>query len=474
MNQIKKLAGQTAIYGISSILGRLLNYLLVPLHTRAMLPEQYGVVGELYAYIAFLLVILLYGMETAFFRFSESSKNKNQVYSTTLISVIITSTIFLTLTLLFSGQIANLLEYPNNQEYIIYFVLIVAMDALASIPYAKLRAENKAFRFALIKLINIFTNIGLNLYFYFDFASWSLKTTMGVEYVFIANLVASSVTLILLSPQFFQIKTKFNYPLWRKMLFYALPLLFSGLAGIVNEMLDRILLKYLLPESIAMSQLGIYSACYKVAILMTIFIQAFRYAAEPFFFAQEKEKNSKEVYANVMKYFVIVGLYIFLGIMLFIDVVMLFIDKPYREGKDVIPILLSANLFLGIFYNLSVWYKLTNKTKFGAYLALFGAAITMVFNIIWIPVIGYMGSAWATLICYASMTVASYIIGYRFFPIKYDLKRIFTYLFIAFGIYIVNHYIQYPTTWIQYLSSIAFLLVFTGFVYLFEFKKAKS
>jgi O-antigen/teichoic acid export membrane protein len=471
LNQIKKLAGQTAIYGVSSILGRLLNYLLVPLHTRAMLPDKYGVIGELYAYIATLLVVLLYGMETAFFRYSQSSKDKNKVFSTALISIIFTTSIFLVLALSFSGHIADMMRYPDNQEYIIYFVLIVAMDALSSIPYAKLRAENKAVRFAIIKLINILTNIGLNLYFYFDFESWQIKSEMGVEYVFIANLIASGVTLLLLSPQFLNIKTKFSYPLWRKMMFYALPLLFSGLAGIVNETFDRILLKYLLPENIAMSQVGIYSACYKVSILMTIFIQAFRYAAEPFFFAQEKEKDSKEVYAKVMTYFVIVGLYIFLGIMLFIDIVILFIDTPYREGQAVIPILLTANLFLGIFYNLSVWYKLTNKTKYGAALAIMGALLTFIFNIIWIPIIGYMGSAWATLICYASMTVASYFLGKKHYPISYNLKRISIYILIAYAIYGINSFIDFNANWVQYFAAICFLLIFTFVIYLIEVKK---
>lgn len=474
MNQVKKLAGQTAIYGVSSILGRFLNYLLVPLHTRVLVTGQYGTINELYAYIAFLLVILTYGMETAFFRYNEKMKDNSAVFSTSVISIFVTTCIFIITAISFSHDIADLLRYPNHHEYIIYFVLIVSFDALASIPFAKLRSQRRPMRFAMVKLINIGVNIGLNLVFYVDFSSFTLKTDMGVSYVFIANLIASGVTLLLLSPQFLKIKLVFDTALWRRMIVYALPLLLFGLAGIVNEMLDRILIKYLLPEDTAMSQLGIYGACYKVSILMTIFIQAFRYAAEPFFFAQEQEKRSKETYAQVLKYFFIIGLFIFLGIMLFIDVVMLFVDKPYREGQPVIPILLMANLFLGVYYNLSIWYKLTDKTKFGAYISIFGAIVTLILNFYWIPRIGYMGSAWATLVCYVSMTIVSYFIGRKHFPVKYDFGKMAFYLVVALFFYFGMKYVDITSLGLKYTLNIAIIAVFALIVYIFERKGLKK
>lgn len=464
LNQIKKLAGQTVIYGISSILGRFLNYLLVPLHTRALFTEQYGVISVLYAYIAFLLVILLYGMETSFFRFYEKHTDKPKVVSTAFISILSSTLLFLLLTIVFSDNLASLISFEHNPEYIIYFVIIVGLDALSAIPFAKLRAQNKAMLFAAIKIINILINIALNLYFYFDFNTFSPIKGLGVEYVFIANLAASAVTLLLLSPQILNIRLVFDYKLWKQMLIYAFPLLFSGLAGIINEMFDRILLQYLLPEDIALSQVGIYSACYKVAILMTIFIQAFRYAAEPFFFSQAKEKNSKQTYAQVMKYFVIAGLLIFLGIMLYIDFVMLYIDKSYRSGRDVIPILLAANLFLGIYYNLSVWYKLTDNTKYGALFAILGAAITFILNFLFIPQFGYMASAWATLACYATMASLSFIIGRRFFKVNYPIKEILVYTFIAMALMLLSILFDYYNLGYTYLINSVLFLFFIYFV----------
>jgi O-antigen/teichoic acid export membrane protein len=476
LNKIKNLAGQTATYGVSSIVGRIINYLLVPLYTRAFVTAEFGVVTEMYAYVAFLIVILTYGMETAFFRFSQVDKKKN-TYSTTLISLLGTSSLFIIITTFFSHDIANLLQYPNHSEYIIWLALIVSLDALSSIPFAKLRAQNKSKRFVIIKLINIAVNIGLNLYFYVDFHNWGLKQGAGVEYVFISNLISSSITVLLLSPEIIKIKYVFDYKLWEKMIIYALPLLVAGLAGIINETMDRILLKYLLPKDIAMSQLGIYGACYKISILMTIFIQAFRYAADPFFFSNSKEKNSKKLYADVMKYFVIVVSFIFLGIMMYEDIVILFIGEPFRVGAPVIPVLLLANLFLGIYFNLSIWYKLTNKTLYGAYIAIFGATITLVLNFLLIPVIGYMGSAWATFICYASMMIVSYLIGQKYFPVKYDFKRITGYLGLSVSLFFISKLLNIETQNFRLIVNTIFILIFIFVVIIVEephFLRAKK
>ncbi len=472
MSKIKQLAGQTAVYGISSILGRIFNYLLVPLYTRVFLPSEFGTITEMYAYVSFLVVILTYGMETAFFRYSEKELDKDKVYSTTLISLLISSVLFIIITSFYSQNIATILRYPHNQEYIIWFALIISFDALASIPFAKLRSQNKAFRFATIKLIFIGVNVGLNIFFIllcpyifkhhtpvlYNLIHPFFNGKVGVGYVFIANLIASAVSVILLLPEIINIKYKFDARLWKRMVIYAIPLLIAGLAGIVNETMDRVLLKYLLPGGVAMSQLGIYGACYKISILMTIFIQAYRYAAEPFFFSYEKETDSRKIYADVMNYFVIIVSAIFLVIMLYIDIVILFVGEKFRVGAPVIPILLLANLCLGVFYNLSIWYKLTNKTGFGALLSIIGAIITLILNFYWIPRIGYMGSAWATLICYASMMVISYIFGQKYYHINYNLKRIFTYLGLSIALYFIS--VLFP------LDNQLFRLSFNTFLFM--------
>ena len=458
MNPLKKLASQTAIYGLSSVVGRLLNYLLVPLYTRYFLPAEYGVVTELYAYVAFLVVLLTYGMETAFFRFSKKEET-TKVYSTTLISLLISSVVFVGLIFLNSSAISQWLGYANHPEYIQFFALIIGMDAVASISFAKLREQDKAMRFAFIRIVNIMVNIGLNLYFI-------VYQEYGIAYIFIANLVASVITLLMLFPQMISSSWVFDKKLWKKMMIYALPLLIAGLAGMTNETIDRILLKHLLPNTdIAASELGLYGAFYKLSIIMILFIQTFRFAAEPFFFAQEKEGNSRKIYADVLKYFTIIMAFIFLGVTIFYDVIKGFLGSEYHDDRGflVVSILLLANLFLGIYYNLSIWYKLTEKTKYGAYLSIFGAIITLSLNFTLIPVLGFVGCAWATLVCYFSMTVASYYLGKRHFSVPYQVKRIALYLFgmlcIYFCIYFTN-----LNMWINSL----FLLGFVIFVYRLE------
>jgi O-antigen/teichoic acid export membrane protein len=421
LNPIKRLAGQTAIYGLSSIIGRLLNYLLIPIYTRVFIPSEYGIVGELYAYVALFAVILTYGLETAYFRYVKLEKDPALVYSTSLISLVATSVIAVLFGILYHQGIAERLGYGTHSEYILYFVLIICIDAVTAIPFARLRQENRPVRFATVKLINIASNILLNLYYilfcpylltHYADAGWAklflsiYNPSVGVGYIFISNLISTVVTLVLLLPQLTNIPWKINPKLWRTMMGYALPLLVMGLAGSINESFDRILLKHLLPDkSTAMAQLGIYSACYKISILMTIFIQTFRYAADPFFFGEADKQDSKKTYARVMNYFIIICAFIFLATMLYMDIVKHFVGRQYYSGLPIVPILLLANLFLGVYYNLSFWYKLTNKTMYGAYISLFGAFLTLLLNFWLIPVIGYMGSAWATFICYASMMI---------------------------------------------------------------------
>lgn len=489
MNPLKQLAGQTAIYGLPTILGRLLNYLLVPLYTYQFATSEYGVVTEMYAYVSLFAVILTYGMETAFFRYSQTEDDKGKVYGTSVLSLIITSAVFITISMIFARPVASRMGYAEHTEYIRWFVLVLAFDALSAIPFARLRELNKAGQFALIKSINIVINLGLNLFFIL-LCPYLLKSSgngfilklihfvynpeVGVGYIFISNLIASGVTLLLLLPVILDIKLTFNKPLWKRMIKYALPIMIFGMAGIVNETFDRILLKHLLPGSdmkYNMSQLGIYGACYKISILMTLFIQTFKYAAEPFFFNQSKNTNAKLLYAQVMKYFVMVCCFIFLAVMMYIDVVMLFVGREYRVGQPVVPILLLANLFLGVFYNLSIWYKLTGQTIWGAYISIFGAILTLILNFWLVPIIGYMGAAWATFICYGSMMVASYIVGQKYYPINYNVKKLLGFFGLSILFYFVSILMHFENR-ILHLTINTFILLLYVFI-LFMIEKPK-
>lgn len=487
MNPFKKLAGQTAIYGLPTIVGRLLNYLLVPLYTRIFSTAEYGVVTELYAYVAFLFVILTYGMETAFFRFSNSGLDKQKVYGTTLFSVLTTSILFIVLIFFTRDNISESIGYANHTEYILWFAVILAADAISSIPYANLRLNNRAFNFALIKIVNIVTNIGLNLLF-IVFIPYLIRTSpqsfitgifqtiydpsIGVGYIFISNLIASILTFVLLLPDMLKVSLKPDLKILVNMLKYGWPLLIFGMAGIINETFDRIILKYLLPpESDPMSQLGIYGACYKVSILMTLFIQTYRYAAEPFFFGHAASKDAKQTYAKLMHYFIIVCLFIYLAIMLNIDLVMLMIGPEFREGVQVVPILLWANLFLGVFYNLSVWFKLTDKTLLGAYISIAGAIITLVLNFVLIPGMGYVGAAWATFACYAGIMVLSWLVGQRFYPVNYDLKSAGFYTLVTLVIYLISLQTAHLSNVTEFIINALLLFCFLILVY---FKEARA
>ena len=490
MNPIKKLAGQTAIYGVSSIVGRIINFLLVPLYTNVLKPDEYGLLILMYSFVAVIYVFLIYGMETAYFRYSESNDDKKKVYNTSLISIFSTSIVFVLISFSFSSDIASWIRHESFAKFVQWFALIMALDAIAAIPFAKLRAESRPIRFATIKFVNIGVNLGLNLFFIlvcpfiiktyssgviFNFIDAIFNPDLGfVSYVFISNLIASSITIIMLLPEIFKVQLQFDFHLWKKLISYAAPLLIIGFAFSMNEMFGRILMNYLLPQDIAFNEIGIYSASIKLAILLSLFVQAFRYAAEPFFFAQEKEKNSKKVYAQVMKYFVAIMLFASLGILLYIDVIKLIIGKEFRSAVGVIPILLSAYIFIGIFYNLSFWYKLSNKTIYGAVLALGGTLITIILNFLLIPKYGYWGSAWATLACYFAMMVASYLWGRKVYRIDYDLKRISTYLLVASLIYYISTIIDVVNLFNRMAFHTLLLGIFVAVVLLLDRKELRS
>lgn len=486
MGNLKQLAGQTAIYGVSTIVSRFLNYLLVPLYTYKLATGAYGVVTEMYAYVAFLNVVLTYGMETAYFRFLSQEKDKSKVFSTGIISLIFTSLVFSVLTIVFAQDIANLIQHPEHPEYVFWFGLIISFDAIVCLPFAKLRAQNKPRRFAVVKLVNILINLSLNVFFIIlcpilyqipvlkPLISMVYDGSIGVKYIFISNIISSGLTLLILMPEMKDIKSGFDRVLLKRMLLYALPLLVFGLAGIFNDAFSRILIKYLSAGD-AMSQVGIFGACYKVSILMAIFIQAYKYASEPFFFAKEKDKDAKQTYAEMMNWFIIVTSLIFLGTTLYLhDFIIYFIGPAYRVGAPVIPVLLMANLFLGLYYNLSIWYKLTNQTMYGAYLSLSGAVITLVLNFWWIPKYGFIGAAWTTFICYFAMMVASYMIGQRHYPVNYDIKKIVGYLSLSVLLYLISLLPVSASALLRFLYHTALLFVFLVVVVIFERRKFES
>jgi O-antigen/teichoic acid export membrane protein len=452
LNPLKKLASQTAIYGVSSIVGRFLNYLLVPLYTRFFSTSEYGVVSEFYAYTGFFAVLLTFGMETGYFRFSSDNRYKG-VYDTILSFLTIVSIGFLILIYLLSGDLAVLLHYEGYEHYFVWFAFILTLDTLGALPFAKLRQEENARRFALIKLVEIAVNIGLNVFFVmakYQFENGSngilasfYNPQIGVGYIFIANLVSSVFKLLLLSDKLIISFSNIDFSSLRKIVIYSFPMVIIGFAGIINEMLDRSMMKFLLPGTAAenLSQLGIYSACYKISIVMSLFIQAFRFAAEPFFFSQAKNEQAPKLYADVMRWFVWFCAAVFIVVTIYTEQFGLFVGKDFRSGLFIVPILLMANLMLGIYVNLSVWYKLTDNTFIGALVSIFGALITIILLTKLVPVYGYVGAAWATLFCYTFMVLVSYALGKRYFPVPYDLVRIISYIVLCVLVWIM--YVAY-------------------------------
>ncbi len=481
MNVIKKLAGQTAIYGLSTIIGRFLNFLLVPLYTRFFSQAEYGIVTELYSYTVFLMILLTYGMETGFFRFSQDKKDSPHVYTTILSSLFTSSTLFIILVYIFLSPISQGLGYVGYEKYIFYMALIIGIDAFTTIPFAKLRHNNKAIRFATIKLITIAVNIGLNILFIVILpkiaktteSQWIIKhfQEADIGYIFVSNLIASVLTLILLLPDVIQSHTTFKFDLLRRILSYSWPLLIAGFAGSINEVFDRISLRYFLtiPQGedstqYILSQIGIYGANYKLAMIISMFNQAFRFAAEPFFFSRMHAADSRQTYANIMNYFIGFTLLVFLVITLYLDAFKHFIGSNFHDGLSIVPILLIANIFLGIVFNLSIWYKLSNQTKFGIWIIGFGALITLLINILFVPHFGYIACAWATLACYVLMAILSYYLCQKHYGIPYRIKDIALYFLIVGILYIINTSISVSNITVMYsiktISVFAFIILF--------------
>lgn len=471
MSLYKKLFKQTAIYGLATVVPRLMSFLLNPLYVYYLTDKsKMGEVSIIFSYLIFFNVVLTYGMETAFFRFYNKEENKKGVVSTAMISLLGTTLAFLIVALLFQNQIANLTDISLN--YLVYTIWILAIDTLSVIPFAKLRAESRPIKYALIKIANVAINLGLNVFFLAllpklaqdsnSIFSSIYSENFQIGYIFVSNVIASLFTLIVLLPDYFKLKWDFDKHLWKKMLQYGFPILIAGIAFAINEHFDKILLEKL---GVSLADVGAYSACYKIGMFMVLFRTAYTLGIEPFFFSHAKNENAPQTYAEITKYFVIFGSFMSLGIIVFADVLKLILvpNADYWNAMDVVPMIVIANFFLGIYTNLSVWYKLIDKTKIGAYISLVGAAVTLIINFLLIPIIGFLGSAIATILAYGSMMLISYKLGQKEYPIPYDKQKISFYLLLSVVLSCLSFYV--PILRETYVFGIVSLLIFAYFVY---------
>lgn len=473
MSTLKRFFQDTLIYGFATVFPRLMNFVLVPLHTDILPAQEYSVNTVFYVWAAFFNVLLTYGMETSFFRFFSRSKEKSKVFSTAFIALTISTILFAVGVFIFQDRLINLMDLDPFFFQLLFSVIV--LDTLVVVPFAYLRATGRPVKFAGFKIINILVVVILNFYFlwfvrdYPQFAPNLVLDNYGpndiVGYIFIANLAASAVTFLLLLPYFFKTEISFDFPIFRQMWKYGWPIMVAGIAFVINENLDKLLIKDMISDEI----MGAYSGCYKLAVFMTIFVQAFKMGAEPFFFNQAEKDNARETYADILKYFVIAGSIIFLILVCFIDFfkVLVIRDPQYWMAISIVPIILLANLFLGIYHNLSVWYKLTDKTRTGMYISILGAIITIVLNLLLIPILGFIAAAWATLVAYGSMMLVSYLLGKKYYPVPYDLKKIGGYLFLSVIIAGLSFYFFRG----NYFIGVPLLLIFIGIVYFSEKKE---
>jgi len=468
----KNLFKQTAIYGLATVIPRMFSFLLVPLYTDLLPKAEYGKVSIIFAYMIFFNVILAYGMETAFFRFYNKETNKNSVVETSSVSIFWTSLTFLFITLLFRNTLA--VWSGISEQYITYTIWILVLDALVIVPFSKLRIDQQPTRYAIIKIGNVAVNLFLNIFFLISLPAIAqsnpehLLSNLYIEdfqigYIFVSNIVASLVTFIVLSPSYLKLKWHFDYLLWKKMMQYGMPIMIAGIAFAINEQFDKILLSYLLPPNIAAAEVGVYSACYKLGLFMVLYRTAYTLGIEPFFFSHADSKDAPQTYATITKYFVIFGSFILLSVIVFADVLKIIMiqDQSYWEAMKVVPLIILANFFLGIYTNLSVWYKLIDKTYYGAYISIVGAIITLVLNFLLIPTLSYYGSAIATIAAYGSMMGISYYFGNKYYPIPYDINKIGMYLLISIGFSAISFYGFRE----NYFVGIPLLMLFLYFIY---------
>ncbi len=486
MALLKKFAGETVIYGLGSVLPRVLLFALTPYLTNVFNPSEFGIYGIMYSFTALLLVFFTYGMETALFRFGREEGQLSKVFSTAAISLFATTIFFVGLLFFFAQEIATFLEYPEGVRFVKWFALITGLDALAALPFAKLRLESRPIQFAVIKILNVIIQLALIFFFLmgcpffiengYDWFATFYSDDKKLDFVFLANLVASGVVFSILFRNFFTFKWDFDKALWQKMIHYALPLIVVGLAGVINRQLDRIFLKKWLIDNVD-HLVGIYTAGVKIAVLMSLFITAFNYAAEPFFFKNANKKDSKDIYGHIAEAFSIVGSLAFLGIMMYMDLVQYLIGEDFREGLVVVPVLLIAYLCLGLFYNFSIWYKLVDRTRIGAWISVAGAMITIGVNFIFIPTHGIMAPAYAALSCYVFMAVVSYFIGKKYYPINYPIGRMLAYVFSAILFYLISKevrpYLDESLLKILFVNTLL-VIIYIGVLYFSKPKFLKS
>ena len=470
MNHIKNLAGQTVIYGLSSLVPRFLGYLLNPIYTYNFPSEQYGNVTILYTYIALLNIILTYGMETGFFYFAKKEQDTGKVFGTAFFSVLITTALFIFVAFLNIHFLAKVLQFSGNIRYLFWFIVIIGLDTVSAIPFSRLRYQNKAFKFALIKLISVIVSVLLNIILIWVIPKFLLSKNhlflgfqykLDIEFIFISNFIGSLLSIVLLFPEIIKEKLSFSFVLLRQLLIYSLPLMVAGLAGSINDIIDRVLLQFFLPKNYnATSEIGIYWANIKLAVLMTIFIQMFRFAAEPFFFNQNKDADRNLILADVTKYFIIYGLIIFLGVTCYMDLLKYYVGpKEYWAGLKIVPIYLLANLCLGIYFNLTFWFKFSGKTYFGILITGLGALFTILFNIIVIPYMSYFGCSIIRLISYVGMVILAFLLGKKHLDVKYDFKNIFLYIGLALFIFGVTYFLRINNMMLNiFKNTVAFFL----------------
>ena len=472
MSLYKNLFKQTAIYGLATVLPRMFSFLLVPLYTDLLPKAEYGKVSIIFAWMIFFNVILAYGMETAFFRFYNNEKDKENVIETTTVSIFWSSFIFLFAAMLFRNSLADWSDIDS--QYVIYTIWILALDALVIVPFSKLRAHQKPMFYAIIKIGNVVVNLSLSVFFLLylpeivqlypnGYLSSLYVENFQVGYICIANIIASLLTFVVLSPNYIYLNWKFDFSLWKRMMRYGLPIMIAGVAFAINEQFDKILLGKLLPSNIAEAEVGVYSACYKLGLFMVLYRTAYTLGIEPFFFSHASNENAQQTYATITKYFVIFGSFILLSVIVFADIIkyVMIRDASYWEAMKVVPLIILANFFLGIYTNLSVWYKLIDKTYIGAYISIIGAVVTLVLNFLLIPSMSYYGSAIATIAAYGSMMLISYYFGNKYYPIPYEIKKISGYLLLSIAFSVISFYGFRE----NYIVGISLLILFLYFIY---------
>ena len=478
MSIVKKLAGDTAIYGIPSIVGRSINFFLIFIFAGVFTPKLIAPHVEFYAYAGFFFVVLPHGMETAFFNFARTKEKYQDVFTTAMTSLLLVVTAFVVLMLSNKSVVGSFVGYPGNLSYVVWFTLILAVDILKSVPYALLRYLHKAKKFAVVKSTGILINVALNVFFIVYYPAMT-NTEPNIEFIFITNLVASVAELLLVSTDVFKNLGKASLELWKKMFKYAWPLVILGFAGMINETFDRLVMRKLLPAETVDYEIGVYGTFYKLSMLMTIFIQAFRYAAEPLFFSQADREDAKSSYVQIMNWFVFACGGIFLVVSLYKkEIAELLIRKAeYHEHPDalfIVPILLMANLLLGVFFNLSIWYKLNDKTKLGALVSIVGAVITVFLLLVYVPIYGFKAAAVTTLIAYFVMTVLSYFLGQKYYPVNYNVKVVLGLILMSISLYMVSE-CDGLESWAGYVINAIYLAVYglVGYRILLSTKKPK-